>query len=251
MRPRLLLVDDDIPSRSMLAACLMKQGFDVAGANNAVEMRQRLAGGGVDIVLLDINLPGIDGLTLARELRLESNIGIIMLTARCGEMDRVAGLEWGADDYIVKSTPLAELIARIRALLRRVGDVHGKPPPDIAGHGPAGPAFSFDGWTLDLGGGTLTSPAGEKIRTTKGELHLLAILAENLDRTVTRADLLALLSNREWSGAERSIDVLVSRLRRKLGDDPRHPRRLTTVHGVGYRLVGKISSTAGVQPIAE
>ena len=121
MRPSLLLVDDDVPSREMLGACLAKQGFDVAGAADAGEARQRLEAGHFDLVLLDINLPGTDGLTLAREFRLESEIGIIMLTSREGQMDRVLGLEWGADDYVTKDTPLAELIARIRALLRRTG----------------------------------------------------------------------------------------------------------------------------------
>lgn len=233
MRPSLLLVDDDVPSREMLAACLTKQGFDVVGATDAAEMRQRLAAGGVDLVLLDINLPGIDGLTLARELRLESEIGIIMLTARDGQMDRVAGLEWGADDYVTKQTPLAELIARIRALLRRTSGGRSKQAPANSETG-----LSFDGWTLNLGSGYLVSPAREEIKLTRGELDLLAILVDNLGRTVTRSDLLATLSSREWSGTERSVDVLISRLRRKLGDDPRRPRRLMTTHGVGYRLVG-------------
>ncbi len=234
MRPNLLLVDDDVPSREMLAACLAKQGFEVAGAIDATEMRQRLAGGHFDLVLLDINLPGIDGLTLARELRLESEIGIIMLTAREGQMDRVAGLEWGADDYVTKQTPLVELIARIRALLRRTRPGHPASPPAAA----AAAAIAFDGWALDLDSGCLLSPAREEIKLTKGEFALLALLARSLGKVVARAELLAALSSREWSGTERSVDVLVSRLRRKLGDDPRRPRRLMTVHGTGYRLVG-------------
>lgn len=233
MRPGLLLVDDDIPSREMLAACLSKQGFIVAGATDAGEMRQRMESDKFDIVLMDINLPGIDGLTLVRELRLESDIGIIMLTAREGQMDRVAGLEWGADDYVTKGTPLAELIARIRALLRRAGRGRTRAAPPGAEA-----TVAFDGWTLKLDSGCLESPAREEIKLTKGEFDLLSILARNLGKVVARADLLATLSSREWSGTERSVDVLISRLRRKLGDDPRRPRRLMTVHGTGYRLIG-------------
>ena len=233
VRPSLLLVDDDVPSREMLGACLAKQGFDVAGATDAGEARRQLEAGHFDLVLLDINLPGIDGLTLARELRLESEIGIIMLTSREGRMDRVLGLEWGADDYVTKDTPLAELIARIRALLRRTGRGSPTTAPPIA----EGATIAFDGWALGLDSGCLMSPAGEEIKLTKGEFDLLSVLAKNLGKVVARSDLLAVLSSREWSGTERSVDVLVSRLRRKLDDDPRHPRRLMTVHGTGYRLV--------------
>jgi two-component system torCAD operon response regulator TorR len=239
MRPKLLLVDDDVPSRELLVACLAKQGFDVAGATDAGEARRQLGAAHFDLVLLDINLPGIDGLSLARELRLESEIGIIMLTAREGQMERVLGLEWGADDYVTKETPLAELIARIRALLRRTG--HGAPRPATAASAAqtaADASIAFDGWTLGLDTGCIVSPAGEEIKLTKGEFGLLSVLAKNLGKVVARSDLLSVLSSREWSGTERSVDVLVSRLRRKLGDDPRHPRRLITVHGTGYRLVG-------------
>ena len=235
MRPSLLLVDDDVPSREMLAECLAKQGFEVAGAVDATEMRKQLESGHFDLVLLDINLPGIDGLSLARELRLESEIGIIMLTAREGEMDRVLGLEWGADDYVTKQTPLTELIARIRALLRRTGRNR---PASVQAPAVAESSICFGDWTLNLDSACLFSPAQEEIKLTKGEFDLLSVLAHHLGKVVSRADLLATLSSREWSGTERSVDVLVSRLRRKLGDDPRSPRRLLTVHGTGYRLIG-------------
>ena len=233
MRPRLLLVDDDVPSRELLGACLEKQGFEVAGAGDAAEMRRRLEAGPFELVLLDVNLPGIDGLTLARELRLESEIGIIMLTSREGEMDRVLGLEWGADDYVTKSTPIAELIARIRALLRRT---RRETPPKAPGEATAKAMIAFDGLSLDLDAGCLISRTGEEIRLTKGEFDLLSLLARNPGKVIPRAELLAAVSSREWSGTERSIDVLIGRLRRKLGDDPRRPRLLLTAHGSGYRL---------------
>ena len=235
MRPSLLLVDDDVPSREMLSECLAKQGFEVAGAADATEMRKQMESGQFDLVLLDINLPGIDGLSLARELRLESEISIIMLTAREGEMDRVHGREWGADDYVTKQTPLTELIARIRALLRRTGRnrLASAQAPAVAEA-----SISFGDWILNLDSACLISPIQEEIKLTKGEFDLLSVLAHQLGKVVSRADLLATLSSREWSGTERSVDVLVSRLRRKLGDNPRSPRRLLTVHGTGYRLIG-------------
>ncbi|MBF0563309.1 MAG: response regulator transcription factor [Alphaproteobacteria bacterium] len=238
MLPALLLVDDDIPSRNFLATCLGKQGFQVTEAGDAAEMRQRLAMGGFDVVLLDINLPEVDGLTLARELRLQSDIGIIMLTSRDGQMDRIAGLEWGADDYVVKTTPLAELIARIRSLLRRTGR-EGQTKKEAPA---ATTTIVFDGWTLDLDTRSLASPDGEPVRLTNGEFQILSTLARNLGRVLTRAELTAVISDHEWSGTDRSIDVMVGRLRRKLKDDPKAPARLLTVHGVGHRLIGKTES---------
>ena len=231
--PHLLLVDDDIPARKLLQACLEKQGFAVTGVGDAAETRLALAGATFDLVLLDINLPEIDGLTLAREIRLESTIGIIMLTSRDGHADRIIGLEWGADDYVTKDAPISELIARVRALLRRTGWEKSRPPPP-----PATAMKTFGDWRLDPDAPGLVSPAEESTPLTRGELDLMAALVNNLGKTVSRADLLAAVSSKEWSGMERSIDVLIGRLRRKLGDDPRQPKLLLTVHGIGYRLVG-------------
>ena len=237
MTPRLLLVDDDIPARSLLQACLEKQGFDVTGAADATETRLALEESRFDLVLLDINLPQIDGLTLAREIRQESRVGIIMLTARDGHADRIAGLEWGADDYVTKSAPISELIARVRALLRRTGWEASKPAADPS-LSPATAVKPFGDWKLNPDVPCLITPAGDNIPLTRGELDLMTALLNNLGKVVSRADLLATVSSREWSGTERSIDVLIGRLRRKLGDDSRQPKSLLTVHGIGYRLVG-------------
>lgn len=253
MRTRLLLVDDEVHSRSMLAACLSRQGYDTAEAGDAAEMRRAIADQPVDLILLDINLPDVDGLTLVREVRLQSQIGIILLTARDGEMDRVAGLEWGADDYVTKQTPLAELIARIRAVLRRTGQgIFTMPAVSAGGQGgenvepsalvsppPApesGETAVFGGWRLEIDNGRLTTPTGGQVALTKSETDLLGLLARRLGKTVTRSELMTSLFNREWSGAERSVDVTISRLRRKLGDDPRYPKRLLTMRGAGYML---------------
>lgn len=240
-RNRLLLVDDDIHGRAMLAACLSRQGFETVEASDAAEMRRFINDKNVNLILLDINLPDIDGLTLVREIRLQSQIGIILLTARDGEMERVAGLEWGADDYVTKQTPLAELIARIRALLRRTERGPAQqplPPPEIAPPTPAdnNEAITFGQWNLETNTGKLTTPTGEYVTLTKSECDLLTVLTRQTEATVSRADLMNILSNREWSGAERSIDVLIGRLRRKLGDDSRYPKHLLTIRGVGYRF---------------
>ena len=237
-RNKLLLVDDDTHGREMLAACLSRQGFETKEASDAAEMRRLIKDESIDLILLDINLPDIDGLTLVREIRLQSQIGIILLTARDGEMERVAGLEWGADDYVTKQTPLAELIARIRALLRRTersvahrAPQETSPPPEESG------ATEFGSWRLENGAGKLTTPTGAVVTLTKSECDLLGALVRRIGETVTRAELMALMSNREWSGAERSVDVMIGRLRRKLGDDSRYPKHLQTIRGVGYRFI--------------
>ena len=234
MRPSLLLVDDHSPSRDLLAAELASHGFNIASVADATGMR--LPPGRFDLVILGIALPDTDGLTLIRELRRESDVGIIILTARDRQMERVAGLEWGADDYVTRQTPLAELVARIRAVLRRIRPAQPAADPAIAIAG--GTMIPFEGWALNLDSHCLMSPSGEEVKLTRGEFSLLAALARNLGKALSRAELLATLSSREWSGTERSVDVLVGRLRRKLGDDPRRPRRLMTVHGTGYRLIG-------------
>lgn len=222
----------------MLAACLSRQGFETVEASDAAEMRRFINDENINLILLDINLPDIDGLTLVREIRLQSQIGIILLTARDGEMERVAGLEWGADDYVTKQTPLAELIARIRALLRRTERGAAQQPPEIAPPTPADTSetITFGQWSLETNTGKLTTPTGEHVTLTKSECDLLMALTRQAEATVSRADLMNILSNREWSGAERSIDVLIGRLRRKLGDDPRYPKHLLTIRGVGYRF---------------
>lgn len=243
MLPRLLLVDDDIPARTLLQVCLEKQGFAVAGATDADEMRAEMERSRFDLVLLDINLPAIDGLTLAREIRQQSHIGIIMLTARDGHADRIAGLEWGADDYVTKNAPVSELIARIRALLRRTGWEASKPVNGGASPLPSPPPVPtirhFGDWKLDPEAPCLVSPSGESVPLTRGELDLMTVLVNTLGKAVSRANLLAAVSSKEWSGTERSIDVMIGRLRRKLGDDPRRPKALQTVHGIGYRLIGE------------
>lgn len=235
----LLLVDDEDLTRSLLADCLRQQGFQVSEAADAAGMRRCLdQAEPIDLVLLDINLPGIDGLSLARELRLKSEIGIIMVTARESEADRVVGLELGADDYVVKGTSFLELLARIRAVLRRSQRPPGNGEEPVSGV--AGEVLRFDGWMLESETRRFFDPEGGLVELTRGEFDMLAALVRARGRVLSREQLSEALGShrdqREKFSNDRTIDVLIGRLRRKIGDQPRQPQRLVTVHGVGYRL---------------
>lgn len=223
----ILIVEDDRDLRETVAFYLEDQGFDVIEASDGGEMQARLDDH-VSLVLLDVNLPGEDGFTLARELRGRSSVGIIMITGRSDLVDRVVGLEVGADDYIAKPFPLRELLARIKALLRRL---HPAPAPaDVS------PVIRFDGWVLNSQRRELTAPDGTPVGLTTMEYAILFRLASPPGHTVSRQDLYEALKGRDWSPLERSVDVHVANLRRKLEADGRHPRLIKSVHGVGYRL---------------
>ncbi len=224
-KPRILIVEDDVGLRETVAFYLTEQGFDIVEAADGGEMQARLDER-TDLVLLDVNLPGEDGFTLARQLRGRSDVGIIMITGRSDLIDRVVGLEVGADDYIAKPFPLRELLARIKALLRRL---HPAPPV-------AQPALiRFDGWTLNPQRQELTTPDGALVALTTMEFAILFRLASPPGQTVSRQALCEALKGRDWSPLERSIDVHVGNLRRKLEAGGRC-RLIKSVHGVGYRL---------------
>lgn len=227
-RPKILIVEDDADLRDTLACYLDGQGYPVAEAADGRGMRERLAEG-VSLVLLDVNLPGEDGFSLARELRAHSEIGIIMITGRTDLIDRVVGLEIGADDYIAKPFQLRELLARIKAVLRRS---HHLPAAEMAA-----PLFTFDGWILDPQRQKLTDPGGGAIPLTTTEFAILHQLVSAKGGPVSRQDLYEVLKGRDWSPLERSLDVHVGNLRRKLEASGRYPRLIKSVHGIGYRLV--------------
>jgi two-component system torCAD operon response regulator TorR len=184
----------------------------------------------VSVVLLDISLPGEDGLLLLRELRRQSEVGVIMVTGRDDAVDRIVALELGADDYVTKPYNMRELLPRAKNLARRVAAARL--------HSPEEPKKSFDGWTLDIPHWTLTSPAGEEVRLTRAEFELLATLVGNRGRVSTRDSLIDHVSHRDRDPFDRTIDVLIGRLRRKIEEDPAKPRRIITVHGVGYVFAG-------------
>ncbi len=232
MKPRILVVDDDPGLRDLLSGYLGDSGYEVVCCADGAEMWPMLEQGKFDLVVLDLMLPGDDGLTLCRRLRGLSDMPILMLTARGDEVDRVIGLEMGADDYLPKPFSPRELLARIKSILRRVADRR-----------PAGAAqISFSGWTLDLAAHHVLDPHNVVVPLPTGEFRLLRALAENLNRVLTRDQLIDALAGREASRIDRTIDVLVSRLRRRLGDDAREPRLIRTVRSEGYMLVSAAGS---------
>jgi len=225
----ILVVDDQQEIRDVVQEYLTGEGFRVSTAHDGAGMRRVLSQSPADLVILDLMLPGEDGLTLARSLRSQSAIGIIILTGRGETVDRIIGLEMGADDYLPKPFHLRELLARVKSVLRRVQSRIGEGAPQ-----PARSRARFAGWSLDLSSRELTSPAGEAVRLTTGEFDLLAAFVSNANQVLSRDRLLDLARNREAGPFDRTIDVQVGRLRRKLEDDPQNPTLIKTVRGSGY-----------------
>ena len=213
----------------MLAHFLAKHGYRVEVAADGRAMRKALADWRIDLIVLDLMLPGEDGLVLCRRLRAESSIPVIMLTAMGEDIDRIVGLEIGADDYVSKPFNPRELLARIKAVLRRAGG-----PQGPRGAHREGTAFAFAGWRLDPAARKLSAPDGADVALTAGEFELLAALVEHPRRVMSREQLLDLTRGREAAPFDRSIDVQVSRLRRKLETDPSRPELIKTVRNGGY-----------------
>ncbi len=230
--PHILVVDDDREIRDLLARFLKKHSYRVEVAADGREMFQRLESGRFDLVVLDLMLPGEDGLSLCRRLRAESDLPVIMLTALDEETDRIVGLEMGADDYLAKPFNPRELLARIKAVLRR---------SDGAGHDrdPEG-TLVFEGWQLHLGKRELTGPDGRPQPLTAGEFDLLAAFAARPQRVLSRDQLLDIAKGRSAGLFDRSIDVQLSRLRRKIEPDPKEPQLIKTVRGGGYIFTPKV-----------
>jgi len=236
MNKRILIVDDDPELRELLRGYLGGNGYDVDAAGDGAAMRQRIAAAAPDLVILDLMLPGEDGLALCRELRAESSLPILMLTARGEDTDRIVGLEMGADDYLPKPFNPRELLARIRSILRRAGE-------NAAREAPAR-AFAFAGWTLDLGARHLVGADGVVVPISNGEFKLLRAFAENPFRVLTRDQLMDVLAGREAGPFDRSVDVMVHRLRRRLDDDAREPVLIKTVRSEGYMLAADVERQA-------
>lgn len=225
--PHVLIVDDHREIRDLVSRALAKEGFRVSLAADGRSMRKIMANAHIDLVILDLMLPGEDGFSLCRALRAESNVPIIMLTAKGDEIDRVVGLELGADDYIPKPFGSRELIARIRAVLRRTRNdgVVNRP-------GPVG-CYRFDRWQLDTGARELLRQDGVTLPLSTGEYDLLLALVERPQRVLSREQLLDLARGRAASTFDRSIDTQVSRLRKKLELNPNDPKIIKTVWGGG------------------
>jgi two-component system OmpR family response regulator len=235
--PNLLVVDDDQEIRDLLSSLLSRRGYRVTTARQEQEMRQILSESRVDLVILDLMLPGKDGLVICRELRASSSVPIIMLTARGDPTDRIVGLEVGADDYLPKPFDVRELEARIRAILRRSASESSDPNPGVTAK------FVFDGWTLDPRYRQLVSPEGALVELTSGEFDLLLVFVERPQRTLTRDQLLDLTRGRDATPFDRSIDIQVSRLRRKIELDAKTPKTIKTVRSSGYLFTPTVQRT--------
>jgi two-component system OmpR family response regulator len=224
----ILVVDDDHEIRTLLAEYLEKNGLRVSVARDGKEMHRVLERVRVDLVVLDILLPGDDGLTLCRTLRASSQLPIIMLTARGDDVDRILGLELGADDYVPKPFKPRELLARITAVLRRTTHVLREPlPADVR-------CYRFAGWRLDTTARALTDEGGNTVALSGAEFRLLAVLLAHAGQVLSRLQLMELLRGRDLDPFDRSIDQRVSRLRQILRDDARSPLIIKTVYAEGY-----------------
>lgn len=227
----ILVVDDDRDIRELVVDYLLKSGYRATGAANGKEMRAVLDKQAVDLVVLDIMMPGDDGLTLCRQLRSgqHKDLPILMLTARHDDMDRILGLEMGADDYVVKPFVALELLARIKAILRRFRTL----PPNLQVT-EAGRIIAFGDWQLDTSARHLLDATGTIVTLSGAEYRLLRVFVDHPQRVLTRDQLLNFTQGRDAELFERSIDLLVSRVRQRLNEDVRSPRYIKTVRSEGY-----------------
>ncbi|MBP8035307.1 MAG: response regulator [Burkholderiaceae bacterium] len=230
----ILVVDDDRDIRDLLSEYLQKQGYRVSAAADGRAMRAAISVAMPDLIVLDVMLPGEDGLTLCRELRSQSDVPVLMLTARGEEIDRIVGLEMGADDYLAKPFNPRELVARIKSILRRTRALPPNLRPDEAR------LIHFSGWTLEVATRDLIGPDRSRLALSGTEFRLLRIFLDHPNRVLTRDQLIDLTQSREADPFDRSIDLQVSRVRRRLGDNPKEPTLIKTARGQGYVLASEV-----------
>ncbi|MGI9355044.1 MAG: response regulator [Rhizobiaceae bacterium] len=226
---RILVCDDELDVREMVQEYLEKRGFQVSMAANSEELRMVLSSGGIDLIILDINMPGEDGLAVLRSLRPDSKIPVVMLTAAGEVVDRIIGLEMGADDYLGKPVDLRELEARIKAVLRRKGE-----PDSASDNNVTSGKARFGDFTLHIEAAKMTSDNGTELQLTAMEFNLLKAFAQNRGRVLNRDQILEQAHDRSWDPFDRSIDIRISRLRRKIEKNPEKPTIIKTVRGIGY-----------------
>lgn len=233
MSPRpahILIVEDEPVTRSALASYLESFGYRVSECDSAEKADKILSQGNVDLLIADINLEGKDGLEITREQRARSEIGIILLSGRTDDVDRIVGLELGADDYVCKPFNRRELLARVKNLLRRTAAMRALTRR----------VLHFNGFTFDVGSRQVTNPAGEPILLTRAEYELLRVFVLNPGAVMDRDRLTSAITHRQDGTNTRTVDVLVQRLRAKLDDDPKAPRIFTTSHGEGYVFTAQL-----------
>jgi len=232
----ILVIDDDPEIRQLLRTCFEREGYLVSEAGDATNARAALARGGVSLVTLDLTLGRDDGLSLAREIRANGDIPIVMVSGKGDAVDRIVGLELGADDYISKPFNLREVLARVRAVLRRRDTGGAASAPLQAKH----EAYQFGSWTLDVTSRELKDTSGEVRELTTGEFNLLEIFVRRPHRVLSRDEIMDLLKGHDYSPLDRSIDALISRLRKKIDDDGSKPALIKSVRGIGYMLASDV-----------
>ncbi len=235
MSYHVLVVEDDVVTRSKLAGYFQNEGYKVSEAESGAEMREVLQGGDVDLIMLDINLPGEDGM-LTRELRSQSDIGIILVTGRTDSIDKIVGLEMGADDYVTKPFELRELLVRVKNLLWRISAARSG-SQKAANDTNEEHIVRFGEWTFDIQRRAL-SRNGEPVKLTKAEYELLVALSSYPNQVLSRERILNMISHRVDAPNDRTIDVLIRRMRAKMEFDPKNPQIFVTVHGEGYMFAG-------------
>ena len=248
--PRILVVDDDPKVRLLLRRCFEPEGYLVEEAGTGGEMNALLGQLSFDLITLDLNLGAEDGLTLARDVRTVSDVPIVMVTGKGDVIDKVVGLELGADDYIAKPFHVREVLARIRSVLRR-SDRRPSDPADhgglVADQGPkpqdGGRCFRFDRWIVDFDRLNLTDADGNPCTLTSGEFSLLEVFVSNPGRVLTRDSLMDNLKGEDWSANDRAIDNQIARLRKKIETDPTDPRLIKTMRGAGYIFAGEVTAS--------
>ncbi len=235
----ILVIDDDPEIRQLLRTCFEREGYIVTEASDALSARAALARGGVSLVTLDLTLGRDDGLSLAREIRADRDVPIVMVSGKGDAVDRIVGLELGADDYISKPFNLREVLARVRAVLRRREGSVGTAGNSQAKH----EAYQFGSWVLDVTSRELKDASGASRELTTGEFNLLEIFVRRPHRVLSRDEIMDLLKGHDYSPLDRSIDALVSRLRKKIDDDGTKPAQIKSVRGIGYMLTTDVRRT--------
>jgi len=235
LEKHILVVEDDFDVRALVQTSLKRAGFRVTALANGAKVPATLSAGPVDLAVIDLNLPDADGLDLTRLIRERYKIGVIILSGRGEATDRIVGLEVGADDYLAKPFEPRELVARVRSVLRRMELTSANAPIEEERR-----AYSFDGWKLDSSALRLFDPKGDEVPLTTGEFKLLEALVTRAGRVLQRDQLLDLVSTNDAPAFDRSIDVRVRRLRRKLGDDSKLPKLIKTIRNGGYVFVAKV-----------
>ncbi len=236
-QPAILIVEDETASLNLLASYLEAENYTVYKAQDSDAAESVLATKVVDVVLLDIKIPGKDGLALTREIRSGSDVGVILVTQRKDDIDKIVGLEMGADDYITKPYNPRELLVRVKNLLLRLKSASTHDTRAITEH----KEVKFDGWTLHLGRRQLTADSGDTVQFTEGEYKLLSTLIQNAGTVLNRDQIMNRMDRRDWFPTDRTIDVLIARVRKKLGDDRNQPRYIDTARGTGYIFVAEVT----------